>query len=121
MDETAEKSECTRASVLLCVECSSYHGVFARFHSVTLQETDKNHLHDEDGVAHPNAVTRTKPEWHVGVRVHLLPTVLTEPAHTDRHTNTFKTKSQLREQSYACLNTLLSVKSHHDPTQYYLR
>ena len=69
----------------------SYHGVFACFHSVTLHESDKNHLHGEDSVAHPNAVTRTEPKRHVSVRVHLLPTVFTEPAHTDRHTNILKT------------------------------
>ncbi len=74
--------------VLLCEECYSYHGVFARFQSVFLQETDNNHLHDEDGVAHPNAVARTEPKRHVCVRVHLLPTVFTEPAHTDEHTDT---------------------------------
>ncbi len=65
--------------------CYSYYGFFACFQSVTLQETDNNHLHDEDSVAHPNAVARTEPKWHECVRVHLLTTVFTEPAHTDRY------------------------------------
>lgn len=81
--------------VLLCIEGQSYHSVFACFHSVTLKETDNKHLHDEDSVAHPNAVTRTEPKRHVCVRVHLLATVFTEPAHTDKNIDTLKIMKSL--------------------------
>ncbi len=70
--------------------CHSYHGVFACFQSVLLQETDNNHLHDQDSVAHPDAVTRPQPERHVSIRVNLLTTVFTEPAHTERNIDTVK-------------------------------
>lgn len=77
-------SECVWMWVLLCMECSSHHGFIARFHSVTLQDTDNNHLHDQEGVAHPNAVTRTEAKGHERIRVHLLPAVFTEPANAIR-------------------------------------
>lgn len=69
-------------NVQLCVE--SYHSVFACLQGVTLQQTDKNHLHDQESVTHPNAVTRTDAKGDVHVGVYLLPTVFTEPAHADR-------------------------------------
>ena len=60
--------------------CRSYHRVFACLHGVTLQDSHNNHLHDEEGVAHSNAVPRAESKWHEGVWVHLIHVVLTEPA-----------------------------------------
>lgn len=67
-----------------------YHGVFARLHGVALQETDHEHLHDQDSVAHPDAVARAEPERHECIWVHLLPAVFTEPARRDRRTGTLQ-------------------------------
>lgn len=61
----------------------SYHGVSARLHSVALQETDQDHLHDQDGVAHADAVARAHTKRHERVWVHLLRVVFTEPAVTE--------------------------------------
>lgn len=46
------------------VSLKPYHGLFARLYCVALQETDKDHLHGQDGVTHPNAVARAEAEWH---------------------------------------------------------
>lgn len=61
----------------------SHHSFFTRFQGVTLKETDNNHLHDEDGVAHPNAVTGALTKWHVDIRVDLCLVAFTESVQSD--------------------------------------
>lgn len=81
-----------------------YHGVFARLHGVALQETDHEHLHDQDSVAHPDAVARAEPERHECIWVHLLPAVFTEPAQRqeDRYSLNHKINATKAELSLKC-------------------